>query len=255
MNSWLKIDGMTCNSCVHNIETTVHTIDGVLNIEIYLEDGKAFLTYDPTLTSDQIIAKRIDDMGFDCSVDDTVDHHSNDLIEAKDQMLSAWLEILGMTCMSCVNNIKSVVQPMSGVHSIEIYLKDNEAFVQFDRQLVSAQEIAKRIDDMGFDCKVMDNRHETRRDSELNSLFAVQTPIAESPKRVVNNSVDHMVYKRPDSVSKLKYSDTIAVDLTDLEKCVLNVSGMTCASCVANIERNLGKVEGIHGVLVALLSQ
>ena len=30
---------------------------------------------------------------------------------------------------------------------------------------------------------------------------------------------------------------------------------MTCASCVANIERNLSKVNGIHGILVALLSQ
>ena len=30
---------------------------------------------------------------------------------------------------------------------------------------------------------------------------------------------------------------------------------MTCSSCVANIERNLSKVSGIHGILVALLSQ
>lgn len=30
----------------------------------------------------------------------------------------------------------------------------------------------------------------------------------------------------------------------DLEKCFLRVSGMTCASCVATIEKNLMKVEG-----------
>lgn len=30
---------------------------------------------------------------------------------------------------------------------------------------------------------------------------------------------------------------------------------MTCASCVSNIERSLSKVDGIHGILVALLSQ
>ena len=30
---------------------------------------------------------------------------------------------------------------------------------------------------------------------------------------------------------------------------------MTCSSCVSNIERNLSKVDGIHGILVALLSQ
>lgn len=30
---------------------------------------------------------------------------------------------------------------------------------------------------------------------------------------------------------------------------------MTCSSCVSKIERNISKVNGIHGILVALLSQ
>ncbi|CAF4372868.1 unnamed protein product, partial [Rotaria sp. Silwood2] len=40
----------------------------------------------------------------------------------------------------------------------------------------------------------------------------------------------------------------------DIETCFINVTGMTCASCVDLIHRNLSKVEGIHSVLVALLS-
>ncbi|CAG2162978.1 unnamed protein product, partial [Oppiella nova] len=126
MNSWLQINGMTCNSCVNNIKGVVLPIDGVLNIEIYLEDSKAFLTYDPTLTSDHTIANRIDDMGFECKVIDNIDDHINDINEWKERPSSAWLEILGMTCMSCVNNIKGVVEPMAGVRNIEIYLKENE---------------------------------------------------------------------------------------------------------------------------------
>ena len=31
----------------------------------------------------------------------------------------------------------------------------------------------------------------------------------------------------------------------DLEKCFMKVTGMTCSSCVANIERNLMKMEGM----------
>ena len=31
---------------------------------------------------------------------------------------------------------------------------------------------------------------------------------------------------------------------TDLETCYFTVLGMTCASCVDSIQRNLGKVEG-----------
>lgn len=40
-----------------------------------------------------------------------------------------------------------------------------------------------------------------------------------------------------------------------LKKCFLLISGMTCASCVAKIERHFARVEGVQGVLVALLSQ
>ena len=39
------------------------------------------------------------------------------------------------------------------------------------------------------------------------------------------------------------------------ETCFLTVLGMTCASCVDSIQRNLSKVEGIHSVLVSLLAQ
>ena len=34
------------------------------------------------------------------------------------------------------------------------------------------------------------------------------------------------------------------IDDDEYEKCFLKVTGMTCGSCVANIERNLKKVEG-----------
>lgn len=40
-----------------------------------------------------------------------------------------------------------------------------------------------------------------------------------------------------------------------IETCFYTVLGMTCASCVDNIQRNLSKIDGIQSVLVALLAQ
>ena len=36
-------------------------------------------------------------------------------------------------------------------------------------------------------------------------------------------------------------------DDDELEKCFLSIAGMTCSSCVSNIERNLSKIEGEWG--------
>lgn len=41
----------------------------------------------------------------------------------------------------------------------------------------------------------------------------------------------------------VKFKKTMVED-DDLEKCFLTVTGMTCASCVSTIERNLMKMEG-----------
>ncbi|KAH9495203.1 ATPase Cu transporting protein 7A [Bulinus truncatus] len=41
----------------------------------------------------------------------------------------------------------------------------------------------------------------------------------------------------------------------DLEKCFLKISGMTCASCVATIEKNVSKMDGINKILVSLMAQ
>ena len=159
--------------------------------------------------------------------------------------------------MSCVHNIEGVVRPISGVQTIEIFLRDGEAFLQFDPRLVSAKDIAERIDDMGFDCKVIDSP-KASHDIEI---ISSQTQISsEKTKNSQNISNDKQVNQRMDTEFKTKYklsekSRLESIDINDLEKCLLRVSGMTCASCVANIENNLAKVEGIHGVLVALLSQ
>jgi len=52
---------------------------------------------------------------------------------------------------------------------------------------------------------------------------------------------------------QIRFFDTNNAE-EDFEKCFLKVSGMTCGSCVANIERNLKKVEGWQRVLIVQLS-
>ena len=69
---------MTCSSCVSNIKDNLNKVKGFNNIEIYLEDGKAFLEYDDDTTCDAIVEK-INELGFECfELDKNSDHATGD---------------------------------------------------------------------------------------------------------------------------------------------------------------------------------
>lgn len=74
-NSFVKInvEGMTCHSCVSNIEDFVGAKNGVSKIEVSLNDKEASIWYNPNFTNPDELRTVIDDMGFDASLQDTTE--------------------------------------------------------------------------------------------------------------------------------------------------------------------------------------
>jgi copper chaperone CopZ len=60
----------------------------------------------------------------------------------------ATVQVLGMTCNSCVQNIEGVMGGRPGIASIRVTLADEEAVVRYDPALWSPQAIAEAIDDV-----------------------------------------------------------------------------------------------------------
>ncbi|VDN45078.1 unnamed protein product [Gongylonema pulchrum] len=66
----------------------------------------------------------------------------------------AVIDVQGMTCHSCVNNILENLRSHAGIHRAGVSLKQKEAVVEFDVNLNSGESIATIIDSMGFDAKL-----------------------------------------------------------------------------------------------------
>ena len=64
----LRIEGMTCASCVSAIEKRAKKIDGLIDISVALMAAKADVEYNPSVVAPAKIAEEITDMGFDASV-------------------------------------------------------------------------------------------------------------------------------------------------------------------------------------------
>ena len=62
---------------------------------------------------------------------------------------SCTVHIQGMTCGSCVKKITTTVEEVSGVLNCEVSLADKSAEVEFDSDILTAEDVEKTINNIG----------------------------------------------------------------------------------------------------------
>ncbi|PSN45245.1 Copper-transporting ATPase 1 [Blattella germanica] len=181
----IYVEGMTCQSCVRNIEETMQSKQGVVSIKVSLEQKTASIVYNTKMTVPEILRSQIDDMGFGATL--------------ANPDTSVKINIEGMTCQSCVNSIEGLISSKKGVLGIKVILEEKAGYIHFNPVLTNPQDLCSAIEDMGFDASL------------------------------------------PLSV--------------DSATCKLHVEGMTCNSCVNNIESVVSEKPGVQTVKVDLESK
>jgi copper chaperone CopZ len=64
----LKIDGMTCMSCVKNIESHIIKLDGIQSVTVDLKGSSGLFVFDSSSIAIDEIIENVEDMGFDAKV-------------------------------------------------------------------------------------------------------------------------------------------------------------------------------------------
>lgn len=160
----LPISGMTCQSCVRNIEGNIGAKPGIVSIRVSLPEKAGYIEYDPLITDPRQIASDIDDMGFDCAYESEND---DETIAANmvSKSQTARIGIEGMRCQSCVKNIEGQIGTQDGVRRIAVNLSEKFATVEYDSGVCSAAEVAEMITDMGFATAIIDDDKSRTNDS------------------------------------------------------------------------------------------
>lgn len=61
----LPVQGMSCQHCKHNIETSVKQLDGVKEVTAYYNEGYVNVDFDDSQVKLEQIIQEIEDLGFE----------------------------------------------------------------------------------------------------------------------------------------------------------------------------------------------
>uniref|UniRef100_A0A8D1VBJ5 Copper-transporting ATPase 2 n=1 Tax=Sus scrofa TaxID=9823 RepID=A0A8D1VBJ5_PIG len=266
----LRVDGMHCKSCVLNIEENIGQLPGVQSIRVSLEKRTARVQYDPSCVSPGALQAAIEALppgNFRVSLPDGAAEGTGTDARSRPHRspgppwsppapgvcCTAELAIRGMTCASCVQSIEGLVSQKEGVYHISVSLAEGTGTVLYDPLVTQAEELRAAVEDMGFEASVLaencsSNHVGNHSAGNATGSTAVGTPMpvqegAPHPGGLPTNHHSSRASEIPQA------SAAVAP-----QKCFLQITGMTCASCVSNIERNLQKEAGILSVLVALMA-
>uniref|UniRef100_A0A452FWS2 Copper-transporting ATPase 2 n=1 Tax=Capra hircus TaxID=9925 RepID=A0A452FWS2_CAPHI len=254
----LRVDGMHCKSCVLNIEDNIGQLPGVQSIHVSLESRTAQVQYDPSLVSPGALQRAIEALppgNFKVSFPNGAEGSGPDsrTPPAPSAPCTMMLAIAGMTCKSCVQSIEGLISQRAGVHQISVFLAEGTAVVLYDPSRTHPEELRAAVEDMGFEASILAENCSSNQVGNHSAGSAMGPAAAGTPVPMQEEApqpgglhTNHIPRQSPKS---LPASTTVAP-----KKCFLQISGMTCASCVSNIERNLQKEPGILSVLVALMA-
>lgn len=169
------------------------------------------------------------------------------------------VQIEGMTCASCVARVEKALKKIEGVVSAHVNLSTEKVSISADH-VIPCAEIIQKIERAGF--KVVQQKFEL--DIEGMSCASCTARIEKALKKIpevleanVNLSTEKAYVTAVSSLQQQVLVKAIQKAGFDVkaDQLELNIEGMTCASCVARVEKALNKVEGVTAASVNLATE
>jgi P-type Cu+ transporter len=151
----LPITGMTCASCVRNVERALKKTEGVEEATVNLATERASISFNPAATDVSHLVQRVQDAGYGVATA-TID-----------------LPITGMTCASCVRNVERAINKQNGILSVNVNLANEKATVSYLPGAIRRADLVKAVEGAGYgvldlsDAAVPEDAERAAREAEL----------------------------------------------------------------------------------------
>ncbi|NXR14548.1 ATP7B ATPase, partial [Semnornis frantzii] len=244
----LRVKGMTCQSCVTNIEGKIRKLHGVAKIKVSLGSQEAIIAYNPSIIQPDDLKSHISNLGYDCTIKsksaplklgvldlerlqnanpkETPTTLESDglgpLVAEMSSTAVVTVRIEGMHCKSCVRNIEGNISDLPGIQSIKVSLEHKCAVVQYSPNMITMSALQQAIESLppgNFKVCLLSGSEVNKGASPSPALLC--NPFREPPQ-----------------------------DMTYIA--IIRIDGMTCKSCVQSIEGTISQRQGVQRIAVSL---
>jgi P-type Cu+ transporter len=129
----LPISGMTCASCVSQVEKALGELPGVTNLVVNLAANKAALTYNPQMAGLADLKNAVESVGYAVPTAELT------------------LEVTGMTCASCVGHVEGALKSLHGVESVTVNLGLNTARIVYTPMVITSSAMKRAVREVGYE--------------------------------------------------------------------------------------------------------
>ncbi len=131
----LRVDGMSCASCVGRVEKALNALPGVQLAEVNLATETARVRHDGSVSATTLTAA-LDAAGYPARTLDTT------------------IEVSDMSCASCVGRVEKALIALPGVTQAQVNLATGRADVRYVDGTVTPSDIAATATQAGYPAKV-----------------------------------------------------------------------------------------------------
>ena len=138
-----QLSGLHCPSCAQNIESSIKKLEGVKDATVNYVTSQLIVSFNRDQISGERIKKIVHNLGYTIK-------------DEESQTMEQLLQIKGMHCPSCAQNIESSIKKAGGIKDAAVNYVTGKALVRFDKRQINIDQIKKIISDLGYKVKEKD---------------------------------------------------------------------------------------------------
>ncbi|KAJ2783031.1 Cu(2+)-transporting P-type ATPase [Coemansia javaensis] len=267
MEARVAVGGMTCQSCVSSVTVALQATAGVLEARVELAPrGLARVKYDPHRADAAALVAAIEDAGFDATLEDVVASGSSHTTIAAYSGHHGLSSGLALSPAPGGSSREDSTQPLLGRRTDAAAAaagggrlaaqsfsstKSGETLLDAETVDVTGSHIATQFEVHGMTCSSCVAAIERGLAGRAGihavsvSLLAQRATVQHDSSVVSDGTIARWISELGFEAKALDGAGRVA-------RVTLNVYGMTCASCVAAIERAVRREPGVASVSVSL---